>query len=175
MPVEERQIDGPRLLGFADALEARAAAETAPAPGPELHLLTFALDREEFGIPVDPGARGHPGQRHHPGAAGAAARARRGEPARPDPRRSWSCAPGWGSRPPELDARVPRGGGGGPRAGARPAGGRGVAGDEGARDRVVPAPEEVVSADVDYLTGVARWQSRLIILLDLEKALLPTE
>ena len=40
---------------------------------------------------------------------------------------------------------------------------------------VVPAPEEVVSADVDYLTGVARWQSRLIILLDLEQALLPTE
>ena len=40
------------LLGFADAMEARAAAEATPAPGPELHLLTFALDREEFGIPV---------------------------------------------------------------------------------------------------------------------------
>jgi purine-binding chemotaxis protein CheW len=40
---------------------------------------------------------------------------------------------------------------------------------------VAPAPEEVVSTDADYLTGVARWQSRLIILLNLEKALLPTE
>jgi len=40
---------------------------------------------------------------------------------------------------------------------------------------VVPAPEEVVSGDAGYVTGVARWQSRLIILLDLEKALLPTE
>jgi chemotaxis signal transduction protein len=51
VPVEERQLrDG--LLTFADMMEARAAAETAPAPGPELHLLTFGLDREEFGIPV---------------------------------------------------------------------------------------------------------------------------
>jgi len=40
---------------------------------------------------------------------------------------------------------------------------------------VVPAPDEVVSADAAYLTGVARWQSRLIILLDLEKALLPAD
>ena len=40
------------LLGFADTMEARAAADAMPAPGPELHLLTFTLDREEFGIPV---------------------------------------------------------------------------------------------------------------------------
>jgi purine-binding chemotaxis protein CheW len=40
---------------------------------------------------------------------------------------------------------------------------------------VVPAPDEVVSTEADYFTGVARWQSRLIILLNLEKALLPTE
>ena len=40
-----------RLLGFADTLEVTAAA-TAPAAGPELHLVTFALDREEFGVPV---------------------------------------------------------------------------------------------------------------------------
>src|SRR5262245_66692757 len=49
-------VDHPRtrdgLLGFADAIDARAAGEGTPAPGPELHLLTFALDREEFGIPV---------------------------------------------------------------------------------------------------------------------------
>ena len=37
---------------------------------------------------------------------------------------------------------------------------------------VAPAPEEVLSSSVDYITGVARWNSRLIILLDLEKVLL---
>jgi chemotaxis signal transduction protein len=40
---------------------------------------------------------------------------------------------------------------------------------------VAPAPDEVVSTDATYVTGVARWQSRLIILLDLDKALVPTE
>ena len=47
MPTE-RPVDP--LLGFADALPAAAADASAPAP--MLHLLTFALDREEFGIPV---------------------------------------------------------------------------------------------------------------------------
>jgi chemotaxis signal transduction protein len=37
---------------------------------------------------------------------------------------------------------------------------------------VAPAPEEVLSSTADYITGVARWDSRLIILLDLEKLLL---
>jgi purine-binding chemotaxis protein CheW len=37
---------------------------------------------------------------------------------------------------------------------------------------VAPAPEEVLSSNADYITGVARWNSRLIILLDLEKLLL---
>jgi purine-binding chemotaxis protein CheW len=36
---------------------------------------------------------------------------------------------------------------------------------------VTPPPEEVVSPATDYITGVARWNSRLIILLDLEKVL----
>jgi chemotaxis signal transduction protein len=40
---------------------------------------------------------------------------------------------------------------------------------------VAPPPEEVVSAHTDYITGVARWDGRLIILLDLDKALLPKE
>ena len=39
-------------------------------------------------------------------------------------------------------------------------------------DTVVPAPDEVLSPGADYITGVARWNSRLIILLDLEKVLL---
>jgi purine-binding chemotaxis protein CheW len=38
-------------------------------------------------------------------------------------------------------------------------------------DSVAPPPEEVVSAEADYVTGVARWDSRLIILLDLDKVL----
>ena len=33
-------------------------------------------------------------------------------------------------------------------------------------------PPVVVSAEADYLSGVARWNSRLIILLDLDKVLL---
>jgi purine-binding chemotaxis protein CheW len=40
---------------------------------------------------------------------------------------------------------------------------------------VAPAPEEVLSSNTDYITGVARWNSRLIILLDLEKLLLLPE
>ena len=39
-------------------------------------------------------------------------------------------------------------------------------------DSVAPPPEEVVSAETDFLTGVARWDSRLIMLLDLDKVLL---
>ncbi|MGH2408527.1 MAG: chemotaxis protein CheW [Candidatus Limnocylindrales bacterium] len=38
-------------------------------------------------------------------------------------------------------------------------------------ESVAPPPEEVVSAETDYVTGVARWDSRLIILLDLDKVL----
>ena len=40
-------------------------------------------------------------------------------------------------------------------------------------DSVEPPPEEVVTAETDFLTGVARWDSRLIMLLDLDKVLLP--
>jgi purine-binding chemotaxis protein CheW len=42
-------------------------------------------------------------------------------------------------------------------------------------DTVAPPPEEVLSPQADYISGVARWSSRLIILLELEKALLPQE
>jgi purine-binding chemotaxis protein CheW len=40
---------------------------------------------------------------------------------------------------------------------------------------VSPAPEEVLSPGAGYITGVARWNSRLIMLLDLEKMLLLPE
>ena len=173
MPVEQRPIRE-HLLGFADALEARAAAETAPAPGPELHLLTFTLDREEFGIPVTQVrevirvsdiTRVPQSPAHVRGVANLRGRilavvelrSRLGLPAAELTPRSRVVVVEVRGRALGLlvDAvsqvtKVPQA-------------------------SVVPAPEEVVSADADYLTGVARRQSRLIILLDLEKALLPTE
>ncbi len=173
MPVEERQRRN-ALLGFADAMEARATAELAPAPGPELHLLTFALDREEFGIPVTqvrevirvsditrvPQAPAHVrGVANLRGRILAVVdlRSRLGlPPAEPTPTSRVVVV--------EVRERV-----------------LGLLVDAVSQvtkvpeASVVPAPEEVISADADYLTGVARWHSRLIILLDLDKALLPTE
>lgn len=40
-------------------------------------------------------------------------------------------------------------------------------------DLVVPPPDDARSAEADYLTGVAQLDGRLIILLDLERLLLP--
>jgi len=173
VPVEERQIRT-GLLNFADALEARTAAETATAPGPELHLLTFALDREEFGIPVT--------QVREVIRVSDITRV----PQAPPHVRGVANLRGRILAVVELRSRL-----GLPAAGLTPRSrvvvvevrGRvlGILVDAVSQvtkvpeTSVVPAPEEVVSADVDYLTGVARWQSRLIILLDLEKALLPTE
>lgn len=173
MPVEERQIKAP-LLGFADAMEARAVANTAPVPGSELHLLTFVLEREEFGVPVTqvrevirvsditrvPQAPAHVrGVANLRGRILAVVelRSRLGlPPADLTPRSRVVVV--------EVRGRV---------LGLLVDAVRQVT--KVPEASVVPAPEEVISADVDYLRGVARWQSRLIILLDLEKALLPTE
>jgi chemotaxis signal transduction protein len=38
-------------------------------------------------------------------------------------------------------------------------------------ETVAPAPDEVLSPQANYICGVARWNSRLIILLELEQAL----
>ena len=57
------------LLRFADTMGRETTPAPAPVAGGELHLITFALDREEYGIKVGSGARGHPGDRDHPGAA----------------------------------------------------------------------------------------------------------
>jgi purine-binding chemotaxis protein CheW len=162
------------LLSFADAMEARAVAEAQPAPAPELHLLTFTLDREEFGIPVTQVrevirvseiTRVPQAPAHVRGVANLRGRilaivelrSRLGlEPAEPTPRSRVVVV--------EVRGRV-----------------LGLLVDAVSQvtkvpePALAPAPDEVVSADADYLTGVARWQSRLIILLDLEKALLPTE
>ena len=128
MSTDARAVAEP-LLGFADSLPAPAADTAAPAA--MLHLLTFTLDREEFGIPVDPGARGDPGGRDHPGAPGAGARPGRDQPARPDPRGGGDphpARPDAGGGHPVVPHRGGRGDG--PRAGA--AGGPRVAGDQGA-------------------------------------------
>jgi purine-binding chemotaxis protein CheW len=166
--------NGHGVLGFAETLEARAAAETPAAPGPELHLLTFALDREEFGIPVTqvrevirvsditrvPQAPAHVrGVANLRGRILAVVdlRSRLGLPAVELTPRSRVVVVEVRERVLGLlvDAvlqvtKVPEA-------------------------SVVPAPDEVVSTDATYLTGVARWESRLIILLDLEKALLSAE
>jgi purine-binding chemotaxis protein CheW len=162
------------LLGFADAMDGRTVAQAAPTPGPELHLLTFALDREEFGIPVtqvrevirvSEVTRVPQAPAHVRGVANlrgrilavVGVRSRRGlAPAEITPR-----APIVGV---EVRGRV-----------------LGLLVDAVSQVTKVPqasvaaAPEEVLSGESDYVTGVARWQSRLIILLDLEKALAPTE
>ncbi|HUR93116.1 MAG TPA: chemotaxis protein CheW [Gemmatimonadales bacterium] len=173
MPVEEAQRRT-ALLGFADAMDVRADIDTTMAPGPELHLLTFSLDREEFGIPVTqvrevirvaditrvPQAPAHVrGVANLRGRILAVVelRSRLGLAAAELTPRSRVIVV-------EVRERV-----------------LGLLVDAVSQvtkvpeASVAPAPEEVLSMDADYVTGVARWQSRLIILLDLEKALLPTE
>jgi purine-binding chemotaxis protein CheW len=173
VPVDDLQR-APALIGFADAMHARTAAEAAPTPGPELHLLTFALDREEFGIPVT--------QVREVIRVSDITRV----PQAPEHVRGVANLRGRILAVVELRSRL-----GLPPVDLTP---RSRVVVVEVRERVlgllvdavsqvtkvpqasvVPAPDEVVSTDADYLTGVARWQSRLIILLDLEKALLPTE
>lgn len=161
------------LLGFADAMQ-DSRAETVATPGPELHLLTFALGREEFGMPVTqvrevirvtditrvPHAPAHVrGVANLRGRILAVVdlRSRFGLPAAdPTPRARIVVV--------DLRGRV-----------------LGLLVDAVSQvtkvpeTSVVPAPEDVRTVEADYVTGVARWQSRLIILLDLEKALTPTE
>lgn len=166
---------GPRgadsLLRFADELQRLSVAGEAPAPGPELHLVTFALDKEEFGIPIAqvrevirvgeitrvPQARQHVrGVTNLRGRILAVVeiRTRMGlsvAELTPSSRvivvgvhdRTLGILVDGVSQVVKLPAKT-----------------------------VAPAPEEVLSSNVDYITGVARWNSRLIILLDLEKVLL---
>jgi purine-binding chemotaxis protein CheW len=161
------------LLGFADAMDARMA-DAAPAPGPELHLLTFTLDREEFGIPVmevrevirvSEITRVPQAPAHVRGVANLRGRILAVVELRS--RLGLAAA--------ELTPRA--------RVVVVEVRGRvlGLLVDAVSQvtkvpqASVVPPPEEVLSGEADYVTGVARWQSRLIILLDLEKALAPTD
>lgn len=159
------------LLHFADELQRLSAVSEAPSLGPELQLVTFALDREEFGIPIGqvrevirvaeitrvPQAREHVrGVTNLRGRilAVVEVRTRMGlTPAEVTPR-SRIIVVGVHER--TLGILVD----GVAQVVKVPA------------KSVVPAPEEVLSSNADYITGVARWNSRLIILLDLEKVLL---
>ena len=159
------------LLRFADELQRQSAATEAPRPSPELHLVTFALDREEFGIPIEqvrevirvgeitrvPQARLHVrGVTNLRGRVLAVVeiRTRMGLPAAEITPRSRVVVVGVHDRILGIlvdgvsqVVKVPT-------------------------ETITPAPEEVLSPGTDYITGVARWNSRLIMLLDLEKVLL---
>jgi purine-binding chemotaxis protein CheW len=159
------------LLRFADELARQSAAAEEPKPGPELQLVTFALDREEFGIPIGqvrevirvseitrvPQARPHVrGVTNLRGRILAVVeiRTRMGLPAAEITPRSRIVVVAVHDRT------------------------LGILVDRVSQVVKVPvaavaqAPDEVLSSKADYITGVARWNSRLFILLDLEKVLL---
>jgi purine-binding chemotaxis protein CheW len=159
-----------RLLGFADGLQPATVAE-APAPGPQLHLLTFMLDREEFGLPitrvrevirvgeitrvpqVPPHVRGVTNLRGRILAV-VEIRSRLGlSPAEISPASRIVVVDVVGRALGLLVDRVSQ-------VTKVPV------------ESVAPVPEEVASTETDYVTGVARRDSRLIILLDLDRVLL---
>jgi purine-binding chemotaxis protein CheW len=165
------QPESDSLLQFADELQRLSSSTEAPSPGPELHLVTFALDREEFGIPIAqvrevirvaeitrvPQARQHVrGVTNLRGRILAVIeiRTRMGLPPAEITPKSRVVVVGVHERTLGIlvdgvsqVVKVPT-------------------------KTVAPAPEEILSPGTDYITGVARWNSRLIILLDLEKVLL---
>jgi len=160
------------VLEFADraAGAAGAAPEAGPQAGPQLHLITFRLDGEEFALPIAavrevirvgeitrvPQAPAH--VRGITNLRGRIVpvvelRTRLGlAPLVPTPKARIIVA--------ETEGRL-----------------LGLLVDEVAQvlklaaDRVVDPPEEVRSAAGDHVTGVARLGERLVILLDLERAL----
>ncbi len=161
---------GDGLLRFADGLEREVALPAAPGPAEQLHLVTFALDREEYGVPVvqvrevirvGEITRVPQAPAHVRGVSNLRGRilpvvelrSRLGlAPAVLTPRSRIVVV--------ELRDRV-----------------LGLLVDavlqvtKVPRESVAPPPEEVLSAESDYLTGVARWDGRLIILLELDRAL----
>ena len=162
------------LLRFTDALARAAESVVPPGPVGELHLVTFALDREEYGIPVaqvrevirvgditrvpqaPPHVRGVTNLRGRILPV-VELRSRLGlAPAVPTPRSRIVVV--------EVRDRV-----------------LGLLVDAVLQvvkvpaETVAPTPEEVRSSDAEYLGGVARWNDRLVILLELEQALLPQE
>jgi purine-binding chemotaxis protein CheW len=159
------------LLRFADTVDRDPAATAAPASAGELHLVTFALEREEYGVPivrvrevirVAEITRVPQAPAHVRGVTNLRGRilpvvelrTRLGlAPAITTPRSRIVVV--------EVHDRV-----------------LGLLVDAVLQvakvpmEVVTPPPDEVLSPQTDYITGVARWRSRLIILLELEKALL---
>lgn len=162
------------LIDFADEMARLAETREVAAPARQLHLVTFYLDREEFGVPIE----------------------RVREVVRvPDITRVPEAPPHIrgvvnlrGRILPVVELRT--------RLGLAPlevtARSRLVVADSRGRrlgmlvDRsgqvlkvpesaVIPPPPDAVSAHTDYVTGVARLETRLIILLDLDRALLLAE
>lgn len=162
------------LLQFADELRRQEQAVEAPRPSAFLHLVTFKLDSEEFGIPIEqvrevirvgeitrvPQARTHVrGVTNLRGKILAVVeiRTRMGLTPAEVTGRSRIILVGVHDRILGIlvdsvshVAKVPV-------------------------ETVAPAPEEILTPGTDYITGVARWSSRLIVLLDLEKLLLLPE
>jgi purine-binding chemotaxis protein CheW len=160
----------PSVFEFADQVAAREAGASAPAPTGQLHLITFRLDGEEFGLPVD--------TVREVIRVGDVTRV----PQAPAHIRGVTNLRGRILPVVEIRSRL------GlaplvPRSTARiivvEVRGRvlGLLVDSVAQvqklpaDRLVPAPDEVKSAHTAYLNGVVHLDNRLIILLDLALAL----
>jgi len=160
------------LLEFADAVAVSdVLAPVAPA-APPLHLVTFMLDREEFGVPI--------GRVREVLRVGDITRV----PEAPPHIRGVTSVRGRILPVVEIRSRLGLAGLGEPDVRARlvvvEAHGRvlGLLVDAVNQVVRVPAesvlepPAEVVGAQTDYVTGIGRLDTRLIILLDLDRALL---
>lgn len=162
------------LLEFADAV-AVADAPAVAEPAAPLHLVTFMLDREEFGIPI-----------HRVREVLRVADITRVPEAPPHIRGVTSVR---GRILPVVEIRTRLGLAGMGEPGTRA---RIVVVEAHDRvlgllvdavnqvvrvpvDSVLEPPAEVVGARTDYVTGIARLDTRLIILLDLDRALLLAE
>jgi purine-binding chemotaxis protein CheW len=160
----------PSVFEFADRVSAQEAAATAPAPVGMLHLITFRLDGEEFGLPVETVrevirvgdiTRVPQAPPHIRGVTNLRGRIL--------PVVEIRTRLGLAPLVPRSTARVI----------VTEVRGRvlGLLVDSVAQvqklpaDRLVAAPDEVTSAHTTYLTGVVHLDGRLIILLDLALAL----
>ncbi len=163
------------LLEFADAVAVTSAPEPVQPAAPPLHLVTFVLDREEFGIPI--------GRVREVLRVGDITRV----PEAPPHIRGVTSVRGRILPIVELRTRLGLPGLGEPGTRARivvvEAHGRvlGLLVDAVNQvvhvpaDSVLAPPGEVLSAQTDYVTGIGRLDTRLIILLDLDRALLLAE
>jgi purine-binding chemotaxis protein CheW len=159
------------LLRFADTMSRETAPAPAPAGGEELHLISFGLDREEYGIKV--------GQVREVIRVTEITRV----PQSPPHVRGVTNLRGRILPVVEIRTRL------GLEPGVVTQRSRIIVVEVHDRvlgilvdavlqvakvplDTVTPPPDEVVSPQTDYINGVAHWSGRLIILLELEKVLL---